>query len=231
MAILLHVAIEQLTLLAPAFRTGYLNDAPEAIVDIDADSREAVTIPRFAASVLEFVASCSRRTSGKPALVDQAGAPSDLLLQSTYLAIFYAQIPTEDEDRWTSDVNAFVADEDEEIPAATLRTAALDLVGGFFTSFRRASTGALQVACQRAANEAASLQSQGQDDWWKSYEACLAHLSSAAEEIAGGDAGTSSFDLSWAFDQLVGPFMEREGELGELRSRRGALTRDRCNCD
>jgi hypothetical protein len=212
--------LQHLTVLMPAFRASHLNDDLEAIFNLSEADSDNLTVPRVSATILEYIAGAARRPSGKALFLEASTKqPSKSLYHVIHLSCYYAQINTDDEDRWSSDINAFVADEDEEIPASTLRTASLDLLSSFYNTFGSGpTTKALKRAIEGVMQEASNLQSAGQADWWKGYEACLAQLSSAAEDLSDDYASATEagrapiLDLGWVFEHLVIPFIHRSGK-------------------
>lgn len=205
-------------MLAGPFRSSALNDDLEENFDLQSEDDTSLTLPLVLSTILLFIAAASRRAPGKAALVDKnTDAPTEILQQIVYLAIYYGQIPFEDQERWTNDVNAFVEDEDDEMPASTLRTATLDLITSFFNSFSKPTSLALKLAANRVAQESDKLRSDNQSDWWKGYESALEHLSSAAGELtdqvetARGQGEQPIFDIENAFERFVGPFLSRPG--------------------
>ena len=212
-------AARHITILATPFRSSSLNDDLEDGFSLEVEDDASLTLPVVLSNIILFIADASRRGTGKTALVNKATeGPTDLLLQTVYLAVYYGQIPQEDEERWTSDINAFVEDEDEEMPASTLRTASLDLVHSFMNTFPTATIHALRSAVDRITSEADNLRNENQQDWWKGYESALEHLSSAAEELNEHVEEYKEkqqqplFDLEKSFERLVAPFLSRPGQ-------------------
>jgi hypothetical protein len=209
-------AARHITILAAPFRSSSLNDDLEDTFSIEDEDGTTLTLPMVLSNILLFILDASRKGPGKAALVNKTtNEPTEILTQIIYLAIYLGQITTEDEERWTSDMGAFVEDEDEDMPASSLRTASLDLVFSLLTSFPHATIRALTAAVSRIIQESDKLQSEGQQDWWKGYESCLDHLSHAAEELsehvaeAQSKGQPSQFDLEKAFETLVAPFLSR----------------------
>lgn len=211
-------AARHITILAPVFRSSSLNDDLENYFSLDVEDDTSLTLPVVLSNIILFIADASRRSTGKGALVNKASEePTELLQQIVYLAVYYGQITIEDEERWTSDLNAFVEDEDEDMPASTLRTASLDLVHSFMNSFSRPTISALRSAIDRITQEADTLRNENHQDWWKGYESALEHLSSSAEELSEHAEESREkqqaplFDLEKSFERLVAPFLSRPG--------------------
>lgn len=219
MASLIVEGVQDLTRRTSLFRDNCLNDDLDGDFPTESEDGESLTIPQYTSNVFEFIASAARKTSGRSVLV-QGGSTqaSDVFAQITYLALYYAQITSEDEERWHSDMEAYVADEDEDIPAATVRTAALDLMAGFCNSSQAAAAlETVMPAMSRLMEEADRLQSEGQSDWWKGYESCLTLLCSISDELGehfeqSATAGSSSLNIETLFNRLVVPFLPRSGE-------------------
>lgn len=214
-----------MTILAQPFRAACLNDNLEETFDLSSDDGVNLTLPVVLSNIMLYIANASRKTSGRSALVNKtSNEPSEILQQIVYLAVYLGQISTEDEERWTSDMNAFVSDEDDEMPSSTLRTSSLDLVNSFFNSFAEPTVRTLTSAVDRITQESSKLQSEEQEDWWKGYESALNHLASAAEELTEHTKDSSDksrpqfFDLEKAFGSLVMPFLSRPGERSLIQS-------------
>lgn len=211
-------AARHITILAAPFRSTALNDDLEDNFSLDVEDDTSLTLPIVLSNIILFIADASRRGTGKSSLVDKGKEqPTDLLQQIVYLAVYYAQITQEDEERWTNDLNAFVEDEDEDMPASTLRTASLDLVQSFFNSLSKATIRALVNAVDRIIQESDELRAGSQQDWWKGYESALEHFSSAGEELiehvqeCRDHQQQPLFDLERSFDRLVAPFLSSPG--------------------
>lgn len=211
-------AARHLTTLAPPFRASALNDVLENDFSLDTEDNTSLSLTMVLSTIMLFIADASRRGPGKAALVSKGtDEPTEILQQLVYLAIYYGQIPTVDEERWTSDVNTFVEDEDDEMPASTLRTATLDLVNSFLNSFTKPTIRALVIGVDRKAQESDKLRSDNQADWWKGYESALEHLSSVAEELSDHVQAAREkneqplFDIEKTFECFVGPFLSRPG--------------------
>ena len=216
-------AVRHLDLLAVGSRSTYLNDDlggdPSVNVDDGDPDADGHSITRVVSHLFHYIASASRKSAGKGVLLDKLSTrPTQLFERIVYRAFYYSQITIDDEERWTGEANAFVSDEDEEIPAATTRTAALDLVSILYNTFGLPMIHALPSAMEQMVAEASRLQVEGASDWWKGYEACLVHIAGIAEEL-GDEIENSkiqdrepSFDLGMVFQILVLPFFSRSGE-------------------
>jgi hypothetical protein len=70
---------------------------------------------------------------------------------------------------------------------------------------------------ERSLQDAARLQNEGQEDWWKAPESCLTHMGSLAEELeetyfsSEGGEQSSEFNLEAVFQKLVVPYLPRSG--------------------
>ena len=212
------IAVHNLVLLKLPFRATYLNTDLDCDYSLATDEGDNLSISQIITNILEFIGHVSRKPSGMRLLVDDVNdQPTELFRQVIDLAFFYAQITVEDEARWSSDVNAFVADEDEEIPASTLRTATLDLVNAFVNRFSAATIQSIKRLLEEIISGVKRLQAEGAIDWWKGCEACLAHLTNVAEELCNHEGKakeaqqTSSFDVASAFQEVALPFLHRPG--------------------
>lgn len=219
---LLLSSVRVLTVLTTAFRARYLNDNLDCEFALETEDGASMTLPAIASNIFLFIASGARRASAKAAFVDESGQqPSELFTQLIYLAFFYSRITTEDEETWSTDVNAFVADEDEEIPAATVRTASLDLVNAFAVSHKQITLSTLPTAIGRSLQEVETIRSEGQEDWWKPVESCLVQLASLAEELEetyfASASQTPDFSLEVVFQRLVVSYLDRAGSSCNAR--------------
>lgn len=223
---LLLSSVRLLTSLTGPFRATHLNDSLSSDFSLEAEDATTLTLPQVASNIFLFIANASKRASAKSALFHPSTKqPTELFNQLVYLTFFYSQFTTEDEETWSSDVNAFVADEDEETPAATVRTASLDLVSAFAQSQQNATLASLPSVMQKSLQDAERLQSEGQEDWWKGLESCLVHLASLAEELeetyfsSQAASQNSDFNLELVFQKLVVPYLARSGKPPADRSR------------
>lgn len=215
--------------LAETYRSACLNDEADTDFNISSDDGQDLSLSRFLGTIIEFLASTSRKALGRHILVstsaDGTNQSTAILQNMTRLAIFYGQLTSDDEDKWLTDVGAFVADEDEELPAATLRAACLDLMSGIFVSFPDVmSTILLQSVAQEAQ---ASYASATAPDSWRSLESALTQLGSASEEVlaqleqanTSATASNLASELGRIFDIAVTPNLVRTGEFGYAKNR------------
>lgn len=210
--------LRDLTNLMPHFRSQCLEDDAEPTFSLDNEEGISLSISQYASSIFDFVGNASRKKSGAAALLNKAeGQVTDLTREAIYLAFYYAQIPSEDEERWQEDMNAFVADEDDEIPAATLRTACLDFVNGLANSFETPVLAALHTAESRMLAEAEKQRQHGAVGWWKEIECCLTQIAGLAEEVteqteqARASSSRPAYDIEQVFGSLVVPYLAASG--------------------
>lgn len=215
---LLLNAVRLLTSLTVPFRATHLNDELDSDFSLDAEDSSPLSLPVIASNIFLFITSASKRASARAAFIQPEGKqPTDLFRQLIYLAFFFARVTSEDAETWSTDVNAFVADEDDELPAATVRTASLDLVSAFAMSHKQATLSVLPQAVQKSVQEAERMQAEARADWWKAVESSLVHLASLADDLEDTDftAATGGlddhFNLQAVFQKLVVPYLERLG--------------------
>ena len=206
----LNAASQQLEAAIPTYQTRVLSEAPTS----SRDSEEQDKAWQNALShILSFATAAARRPAGKAYLKTETmeGTRVTPLTFLTNFAFFYGQIRAVDEEQWNDNVDEFIADDDEELPASTLRTASLDLIGSFVNTFGEA----LMLRCVMQALQL--FQPQDGAEKWKANESILNHLTHLSSELASHTAASktsgseSIINLEEVFEQIVMPSLQDEG--------------------
>ncbi|KAL6779589.1 hypothetical protein ACKKBG_A12895 [Auxenochlorella protothecoides x Auxenochlorella symbiontica] len=117
------------------------------------------------------------------------------------LAVGYAQMTAEQEERWTDCPNQYVADEEDDM--SSLRASCEMLVDEVFLAFEEAAAPALSRAVGEALARSGTARASGRPGWWREREAALLLVGSAADTLLG--LGPRAFDLAGL---LSGPVVE-----------------------
>ncbi|EST06744.1 Importin-beta, N-terminal domain protein [Kalmanozyma brasiliensis GHG001] len=183
-------SIANLVSLLPAFRQLYLSNSS----DLDAPTTEegdddvSSDIPSLACSILDFINEASRGDRCRELFVSGGtggqGSETDLLQQLIGLLLVYIDMTVEDEDNWANDANAFIADEDDETLAYSLRIAAADLLGMLIEDFPMPALRSIGQQFQHLVQQANNDKAKGDEDWWKVHEGVLTAIGNNAEAIS-----------------------------------------------
>ncbi|PVG01815.1 ARM repeat-containing protein [Serendipita vermifera] len=177
-----NIAVQNLTDLMPAFRTYYIlgsQNADKGGVDpptpVSADDPDInLSLMHLACPAMDFLGEVARRSTRSSKVASEWVKAN--LGTVMGLALYWTQIPIEDEDLWEEDANAFVRDESEGVEAYTARVASLDVVGDFLEHYPEATAEWLWNATQSAVKNAEQAKQNGEPDWWRLLEACLCAL-------------------------------------------------------
>ncbi|KAH7338870.1 ARM repeat-containing protein [Rhizoctonia solani] len=175
---LLGHSLTHLNRLLPIFINHYVRaDADPAPTTSGDDPDQQVSLTNLASALLDYVGSATRTSVGRSWFESTDGA-----LQS-YIEMVagWSQMTEEDEENWTNNPNAFVADEDDETGLFSLRIAGFDLVMHFLDRIAVPTLQALQAVTQNAIQQIQS--SSRTAEWWKPLEALLAVLGTHSETI------------------------------------------------
>lgn len=183
----LQSAVSTLSALLPAFQQTYLSNAAEVATPSTAEGDDDVAsdMPSLASSVLDFIADASRGPDCRSLFVQSgtSGRETELLQQLVHLLLVYISMTTEDEDNWANDANAFIADEEDETLAYSLRIAGADLLATLIDDFPNYTLRCLAKAFRAQTQEGDRLRANGDEDWWKAHEAGLAAIGNNADAI------------------------------------------------
>lgn len=147
------LSIRHLESLLPVFQQYYVAhdiEAPPPIPTAD-DPDQNVSLPTLISSIFEFLGLATRSGRMKPFFIDNNEMYLERCVRSVPL---WAQMTEDDvsglnftveyvilkfvgrqRENWTSDSNAFIAEQDDDAPLVTLRTATIDFVQVCTTCF------------------------------------------------------------------------------------------------
>ena len=112
-----------LSALLPTFTTFYLTNSSEPPPTSPDDPDMQVSLSQLGCPLLNFISQVIRVRKAKE-LLEQPGALEQLLR----VVLAWVEMTEEDEENWTSNINLFLADEDDNTDTYTLRVAGLDLI-------------------------------------------------------------------------------------------------------
>ncbi|GAA96567.1 uncharacterized protein L969DRAFT_94972 [Mixia osmundae IAM 14324] len=186
---LLELATRDLSAVMGLYRSIYLNDELddsrlEPVIGADEGSDVTVTLSDYINRGLEFIgAALMKKPAHKLFFNERTRTATPLLSQAYQLAMFYAQITTDDEEAWQTDPNSFAAEEEEENPGYSLRVASQDLLASLLDFHQKQNSGSAFTAVLKARlNEGEQMRRADQADWWKPLEAVLYTLQSIPDD-------------------------------------------------
>ncbi|KAJ3014294.1 Importin 9, partial [Thoreauomyces humboldtii] len=180
----------------------------EATADVDSDG-ETLGFESLLYSLLEYMLLVSRRREFKlmfTTVVEgsknrKAGA---FLTQLVEVCLTYFQISAELEESWTTDMNQFIQDDEEEAMNFNVRIAVEELLMELSDKYPNEVLQALSQAVGTKLQEANTSRESGDRNWWKVHEACLLALGrSSGSLIESLRSGTFSFDMEGLFTHVV----------------------------
>ncbi|CAE6488834.1 unnamed protein product [Rhizoctonia solani] len=175
---LLGHSLTHLNRLLPSFINHYVRaDADPAPATSSDDPDQQVSLTSLASSLLDYVGSAVRTSVGRSWFESTDG----VLQGYIEMVAGWSQMTEEDEENWTNNPNAFVADEDDEAGLFNIRIAGFDLVMHFLDRIAVPTLQALQAVTQTAVQQIQS--SSRAAEWWKPLEALLAVLGTHSETI------------------------------------------------
>ncbi|SJX60888.1 related to KAP114-Member of the karyopherin-beta family, nuclear import [Sporisorium reilianum f. sp. reilianum] len=208
-------SISNLVSLLPAFKQLYLSSTSDLDTPTseEGDDDVACDIPSLACSILDFINEASRGDRCRDLFVQGGtggqGHETQVLQQLVGLLLVYIDITVDDEDNWANDANAFIADEDDETLAYSLRIAAADLLGMLIEDFPVPALRSLGQQVHQLVQQANTDKANGDADWWKVPEGVLAAIGNNAEAISEivetQSAGKQALDLESIFNTIVLP--------------------------
>ncbi|KAG9127317.1 hypothetical protein FRC07_014850 [Ceratobasidium sp. 392] len=175
---LLSHSLSHLQNLLPVFVNHYVqSDAVSPPTSSTDDPDQQVSLTHSASSLIDYVGNAIRTSAGRSWFESTDGA-----LQSYIeMVASWAQMTEEDEENWSSNPNAFVAEEDDETELFSLRIAGFDLVMHFLDRVAVPTLQALQSVTHSAVQPMQN--SNRPVEWWKPLEALLAVLGTHSESI------------------------------------------------
>ncbi|KAF5352862.1 hypothetical protein D9756_006082 [Leucocoprinus leucothites] len=169
----LAASISHLHVLYPTFAHYYL--ASEDSVPSTSED-ETIDLAQLISPVIDFVSGVTRHGKTKEWL--------EANLQQIVAVIFnYAQITQDDEENWANNANAFVAQEDDETQAYSIRVAGFDLLSVLVERLPAQTTRGFSAAIHQIIQSSQQLRDSGNNDWWRPLEAAFAALGSQAEPV------------------------------------------------
>ncbi|KAG8780119.1 hypothetical protein FRC20_008445 [Serendipita sp. 405] len=216
-----EVIVKNLNDLMPAFRTYYLlggansdKGGVEPPTPVSADDPDInLSLMHLACPALDFLGEVVRKST-RPNKVAAAWVTSNInnLLS---LAVYWMQIPVEDEDIWEDDANAFVRDESEGVESYTARVASLDMIGDLLDHYGEPTAAWLWNATQSTVKTVEQSKQSGNPDWWRLLEAILFAVSSEdiveIVEQASGSGKPSAFDGQALLTNILPPILSEPG--------------------
>ncbi|KAF8753686.1 ARM repeat-containing protein [Rhizoctonia solani] len=175
---ILSHSLTHLNRLLPIFINYYVRaDADSAPTASSDDPDQQASLTNLASSLLDYVGSAVRTSAGRSWF-----ETTDRALQNYIEAVAgWSQMTQDDEENWSNNPNAFVADEDDETGLFSLRIAGFDLVMHFLDRIAVPTLRALQAVTQSAVQQIHN--SNRSAEWWKPLEALLAILGTHSETI------------------------------------------------
>ncbi|CAE7208239.1 unnamed protein product [Rhizoctonia solani] len=175
---LLEHSLTHLNRLLPSFISHYVRaDADPTPPTSSDDPDQQVSLTNLASSLLDYVGGAVRTSAGRSWFETTNGALQGYI----EMVAGWSQMTEEDEENWTNNPNAFVADEDDETGLFSLRIAGFDLVMHFLDRIAVPTLQALQVVTQNAVQQIQG--SSRTTEWWKPLEALLAVLGTHSEAV------------------------------------------------
>ena len=151
----LRAVLAALERLAPVFAATELDGSATTAAPPDGDSDVAADPPALGIALLAFFGDAARAPFMRAFLVHGgvggAGTATPALHTLVRSAQFLAQITLDDAAAWADDADAFVAEDDEENMALTLRTAAMDLADALINEFPGPALAAFGAALAQTA--------------------------------------------------------------------------------
>ncbi|KDN45921.1 ARM repeat-containing protein [Tilletiaria anomala UBC 951] len=211
----------------------------------EGDASIASSLPAVCSAAVDLISSLlqlsgSASARGLMLRTDQPGAPS-LLAQLAHALLSMAQMTSDEQEEWSADVNAFIAEQEDVDAGAgavlelggSLRAVATDAFAELLDLIPAESVAAFQRAfdecVQSSAAQLAALQrGEAKGDWWKPLEAALAVFGGNAPlitDLLEGQSSSSSaaaavrrtFDIESIFQHAVIPYVAPETPSAFLR--------------
>ncbi|KXN85718.1 Importin-9 [Leucoagaricus sp. SymC.cos] len=169
----LGASIHHLQSLQPAFSHFYLTDK-EPVPTTSED--ETIDLAQLISPIIDFISDVTRRGKSKEWL--------EANLHQLVSVIFnYSQITQDDEENWANNANAFVAQEDDETQAYSIRVAGFDLLSVLAERSPAQTTRASAATIQQIIQSSQQARDGGNNDWWRPLEAAFAAIGSQAEPV------------------------------------------------
>ncbi|EPQ29170.1 uncharacterized protein PFL1_03457 [Pseudozyma flocculosa PF-1] len=213
---LIRLSLANLSSLLPVFTRVYLSSSSDVTPPAgeEGDDDVAADLPSLACSILDFIAEASRGDRCRAVFLSGGtggdGAETEALSQLVALLLVYVDMTTDDEDNWANDANAFIADEDDETLAYSLRIATADLLGTLIEDYPGPALRCLGREVERRVQQGSASKARGEEEWWKAPEGVLTAIGNNAEAIteildAQSASGQSNLDVEAIFTNVVLP--------------------------
>lgn len=207
---LLGLCLANLQALAPLFVQTELEESVTPPSPAEGDLDVAATVPALAMAAFTLLSDTFHSPSMRHLLVDGGvggeGQPTEAFRELLRLMRTYAQVTQDDEATWATDMDAFVAEDDVENMAVTLRTTTMDLMDQLLDLYPLPTLREL-----REQVEALSVSTSESSSWWKPVEAQLMLLGQsheAVEDILMEHGGPDVVSMQRVFEKLVLPFLD-----------------------
>ncbi|KAN0060291.1 hypothetical protein ACQY0O_007620 [Thecaphora frezii] len=213
---LVRLSLSNLASLLPVFSRIYLSASSDVTTPAseEGDDDVATDIPALACSILDFIAEASRGDRCRSVFVAGGsggqGEETEALSQLIALLLVYVDMTSEDEDNWANDANAFIADEDDETLAYSLRIATADLLGTLIEDYPAPALRCLGYEAEARVQQGNESKARGEEEWWKAPEGVLAAIGNNADGVteildAQSGSGQPSLDIESLFTRVVLP--------------------------
>ncbi|KAG6857312.1 hypothetical protein H0H87_006505 [Tephrocybe sp. NHM501043] len=170
----LSMSLVHLQALRPEFIQYYLSSSDSAP---GSSEDEPIELPQLISPIMDFAAAVTRGGKARDWFTSDN-------LNAIVVAIFdFVQMTHEDEDTWANNANAFVAQEDDETEAYSVRVAGFDFLSCLIDRNPTNTAQTLQLAVQHVIQSSQQQRDAGREDWWRPLEATLAAIGSQAEAI------------------------------------------------
>ncbi|KAH9486456.1 Importin-9 [Psilocybe cubensis] len=170
----LNASLNNLRSLYPTFSTYYLA-AAESVPNSSED--EPIELPQLLCPIIDFLAAVIRGGKGKDWIVDENVAA---VVSSVFA---FVQMTDDDVETWTNNANDFVAQEEDETQAYSVRVAGFDLLGALIERTALQTTKSIQLSLEQVIRTSEQAHNSGDSDWWRPLEAALAAVGSQAESV------------------------------------------------
>ncbi|EPQ60043.1 ARM repeat-containing protein [Gloeophyllum trabeum ATCC 11539] len=171
----LNASLYHLQALLPTFTQYYLspdNSAPRTSED------EPIDLAQLVCPLLDFVNNVTR--GGKAKSWYEQGHLAELVR----LMFDWMQMTSDDEESWSSNANAFVAQEEDETQVYGVRVAGFEVLATLLDRMPIQTTATFQSVVQQVVTDSRQAKELGNRDWWRPLEAALAAVGSQAESVA-----------------------------------------------
>ncbi|KAF8913175.1 armadillo-type protein [Gymnopilus junonius] len=168
------VSLHHLRVLYSTFRTYYLA-ASESVPTTSED--EAIELPQLLCPIIDFLAAVIRGGKARDWLV------ADNVLSVVSSVFAFVQMTDEDVETWTNNANDFVAQEEDETQAYSVRVAGFDLLASLIERNPVQTSKSIHVNIEQVILSSEQARRSEDNEWWRPLEAALAAVGSQAESV------------------------------------------------